>query len=80
MGAGGMVQFRMEVFNILNNPLFTLPSSTVFNPLRTTCPQGGCAIGAANTATTIALVPNGGRITSTAAASRQIQLAVKLIF
>jgi hypothetical protein len=55
LGEAGMVEFRGEVFNILNHANFALPNRTVF---------------ASNT----------GQILSTLGTSRQIQLALKILF
>jgi hypothetical protein len=57
------VQFRAEVFNILNHTNFSSPTDNldVFD-------QSGKAVGSA------------GLITSTQTSSRQIQLALKLIW
>jgi hypothetical protein len=69
LGEGGALQFRAEMFNILNHPVFALPDNLVFNanvtqegPLTTA--NGGTA----------------GVVSATAIAPRQIQLALKLIF
>ncbi len=60
------LQFRAEIFNILNHPNFGLPQQTaVFTQL----PNGG---GTAS--------PTAGQITNTNTSSRQIQLALKLTF
>jgi hypothetical protein len=54
------LQFRAEIFNILNHPNFAAPNDTVFS---------GTSFNA-----------SAGLITSTATNSRQIQLALKLMF
>jgi hypothetical protein len=64
LGESGMLQFRVEMFNFLNHPNFALPNNGEF---------------AANV-TQEAPISNAGQITATAAQSRQIQLALKLIF
>ena len=64
LGEGGMLEFRAEMFNFLNHPNFALPDNGVF---------------AANV-TQEAPLGTAGQVTATAAKSRQIQLALKLIF
>ena len=60
----GKLEFRAEVFNILNRPNFSPPNQTVFAGVQNVeSPLTGAAT-----------------ITSTATASRQIQFALKLIF
>jgi hypothetical protein len=59
------IQFRAEVFNILNHPNFGLPNNSVFV-------QG--TNGGANPN------PNAGRITNIVGTSRQIQFGLKLVF
>ena len=62
LGEGGNVQFRAEVFNILNHANFSRPNTGLFSAPSAT------ALGTA------------GQITSTDTASRQIQLALKVIW
>ena len=70
LGEGGMLQFRAEMFNLLNRTNFSLPNSgAVFT---------GTVTDAAGA--TEAPVNNVGQIKSTATTSRQIQLALKIIF
>jgi len=70
MGEQGSVQFRMEIFNILNHSNFGMPASaTVFNGATS-------VLGAYQQAP----LPGVGQITTTATTSRQIQFALKLIF
>ncbi len=64
LGSGGQVQFRLEVFNILNRANFAVPDRTVF------------AAAAANEAP----IATAGRITRTVTSSRQMQLGVKVLF
>jgi hypothetical protein len=64
LGEGGKVEFRAEFFNILNHPNFALPGRIVFS---------GKASGESPLTTA-------GQITSTSATSRQIQLALKILF
>jgi hypothetical protein len=88
LGEAGMIEFRAELFNILNHPNFNLPTG----PGITAASAGGCPV-----ADTCPILPVGsgpvsgsvvapaaaGKITSTVgseADSRDIQLALKLIF
>jgi hypothetical protein len=66
-GLGGerTLQFRGEVFNLANHPLFSLPNATLNNI---------AASGVANTSSSF------GPISSTQGDSREIQLALKLLF
>ncbi len=59
------IQFRAEIFNILNHPNFAPPST----PTNTDIFDG-----------TGALNPVVGRLTSTTTTAREIQVAVKVIF
>ena len=72
LGENGKLQFRAEIFNILNHANFdALDTNTgrVFTGTLTD-PAGA----------TEAPVANVGKITATATSSRQIQLALKLLF
>jgi hypothetical protein len=64
LGEGGRLEFRAEFFNILNHANFGQPNRTVF----------------AGTAATEAPLATAGVINNTATPSRQIQLALKLLF
>ncbi len=64
LGAGGQVQFRFEVFNVLNRANFATPDRVVF------------AAAAANEAP----LATAGRITRTITSARQLQFGVKLLF
>jgi hypothetical protein len=69
LGEAGKLEFRAEVFNILNRANFLIPARIVYagNPVPP--------------ATTQAPLANAGVITSTGSAtSRQVQLALKIIF
>jgi hypothetical protein len=64
LGENGKLQFRTEVFNLLNRANFSTPNRTVFaavqnveNPL-----------------------PNAGTITETITSARQVQFALKVLF
>jgi hypothetical protein len=86
LGEAGNIQFRAEVFNIINHPNFAQPSREVFDgatTVGTSCPISGCPAG------TQAPQPGIGLITSTASGtastaasgnSRQIQFGLKLAF
>jgi hypothetical protein len=70
LGEQGLVEFRTEIFNILNHTNLGMPvSATVFNGATS-------ALGAYQQAP----LPGVGQITTTATTSRQIQFALKLIF
>ena len=71
LGENAKVQFRLEIFNILNHANFSLPSTIgrVFTGALTD-PAGASE----------APIPNVGKIQTTATSSRQIQLALKLLF
>ena len=64
LGAGGQVQFRLEVFNLFNRPNFATPDRTIF---------------AAATPNEAPLA-TAGRINRTITSSRQVQLGVKVLF
>ena len=64
LGEAGKLEFRAEIFNILNRPNFSFPSRNVF----------------AGTADVQAPIATVGQITSTVTNARQIQLALKLLF
>jgi hypothetical protein len=69
-GREGSVEFRAEIFNILNHTNFGMPASgTVFN--------GAASVLGAYQQAPLAGV---GQITTTVTTSRQIQFALKLIF
>jgi hypothetical protein len=69
-GREGSVEFRAEIFNILNHTNFGMPASgTVFN--------GATSVPGAYQQAPLAGV---GQITTTVTTSRQIQFALKLIF
>jgi len=70
LGEGGKLEFRAEIFNILNHANFLTPSSSSASP-------SAVFVGAADVENPIA---NVGRITATATASRQIQLALRIVF
>jgi hypothetical protein len=70
LGQQGSIQFRTEIFNILNHTNLGMPASaTVFS--------GATSVLGAYEQAPLAGV---GQITTTATTSRQIQFAIKLIF
>jgi len=70
LGEQGIIQFRTEIFNILNHANFGMPASaTVFSGATS-------VLGAYQQAP----LPGVGQITTTVTTSRQIQFALKLIF
>lgn len=68
---GSTVEFRAEIFNILNHPNFGMPNSTIFKGTISSKTLGP-----------FSAAPNGtaGQITSVSGSPRQVQLALKLIF
>ena len=64
LGESGKLEFRAEFFNILNRVNFAVPNRTVF----------------AASADVQAPLATAGQITSTVGTSRQIQLALKILF
>jgi hypothetical protein len=60
------LQFRAEIFNLLNHTNFNTPNLIVFTPPTTTNPSG--------------LSGTAGAITSTSSSSRQVQFGLKLLW
>jgi hypothetical protein len=69
LGEQGSVQFRAEFFNILNRANFGFPSTSTYS-------GSPSDVGANSEAPS----SSAGRITTTSTTSRQIQLALKIIF
>jgi hypothetical protein len=69
LGESAKVQFRVEIFNILNHANFATPSGRIFTGALTD-PAGASE----------APIPNVAKIQTTATSSRQIQLALKILF
>jgi hypothetical protein len=79
LGEQGNLEFRAEIFNLLNRANFGAPNNVVFTGNTSIATQaGGNVEGPANFASN----PFGtvGQITTTSTTSRQIQLALKVIF
>jgi hypothetical protein len=64
LGESAGIQFRAEIFNILNHPSFGIPDRTVYTGSASSEPA----------------LSDAGRITSTFSESREIQFALKFIF
>ncbi|MBI2817200.1 MAG: TonB-dependent receptor [Acidobacteria bacterium] len=64
LGEGGKLEFRAEIFNILNRVNFSFPGTIAFAGARDGEPR----------------LPTAGIITSTVTTSRQVQFALKLLF
>jgi hypothetical protein len=69
LGEAGMVEFRGEIFNILNHPNFAMPNGTVFSGK--VSDYGSYSESPSSSA---------GVVSSTVTTSRQIQFALKFIF
>jgi len=71
LGENTKLQFRAEIFNLLNHANFSIPASIGRVFVGTLTDPAGASE---------APIPNVGKITTTATSSRQIQLALKVIF
>ena len=76
LGEKGAVQFRAEFFNFLNRANFGPPNGTVFTGTASHLPYSEVSAGITSTNP----IGSAGQITTTSTASRQIQLALKLVF
>ena len=87
LGEAGMVEFRVEVFNPLNRPNFSLPGNLVYSPStanQESTPNNGAAqLTGASALKPFSgagqILPANGNL-GTVTTSRQIQFALKLIF
>ena len=68
LGEGTKLQFRAEVFNLLNHPFYSFPSRIVY---------AGTAAGSGYVEPALS---SAGVITSILGTARQLQLALKLVF
>jgi hypothetical protein len=74
LSEGWAVQFRGELFNILNRANFAYPNTIVFG-------ANNCTTGANRfTCSANSISSSAGAITATSTTSRQIQFALKLLF
>jgi hypothetical protein len=83
LGEQGNLQFRAEVFNFMNHANFGIPNGTAFAGTLTNTAAGGNAGGniqAPVGASASNPLGTAGQITTTATNSRQIQLALKIMF
>jgi hypothetical protein len=91
LGEQGNLEFRAEFFNLMNHANFGIPNNTVFagsTSLNSYTPLGGsstsctgsCPLQAPVGASPSNPLGTAGQITTTSTNSRQIQLALKLIF
>jgi len=83
LGEQGNLQFRAEFFNLMNHANFGIPNGTAFGGTLTNTAAGGNAGGniqAPVGASASNPLGTAGQITTTATNSRQIQLALKIMF
>lgn len=85
LGEAGGLEFRAEIFNILNHPNFGLPTRTAYAGTLPASTNTAVANGSAETLlekpfTGAGLITSTGSQVGTVGNSRQVQLALKLIF
>jgi hypothetical protein len=83
LGEAGEIQFRAELFNVLNHPNFGMPgavtaSTSVLINNSTTAPAGQVQLPTAGTA--FSALPSAAACLFTSTSSRQVQLALKFLF
>jgi hypothetical protein len=79
LGEGGGLEFRAEIFNVLNHANFALPSRTVYSGTLPASSNKAVANGLAETQLE-APFTGAGLISATVSNSRQVQLALKVLF
>jgi hypothetical protein len=82
LGEQGTVQFRAEMFNILNHANFAAPSGTLTlqNSISSTAIAQVADAQYGIPGSQLAVAPSFGAVTRTTTKSRQVQLALKIIF
>ena len=89
LGEQGNLQFRVEFFNLLNHPNWLAPSGVMWAGAPSGTTVGTAASGQFGSGTGVNAVPilhdsagnlTAGQITGTSNKSRQIQLALKVVF
>jgi len=86
LGEAGNIQFRTEIFNIMNHPNFAQPQREVFAGTLTdgpNCALSGCPIGTEavqSNVGTISTTSSGTASTAASGNSRQIQFGLKIVF
>jgi hypothetical protein len=80
LGEAGNIEFRAEVFNLMNHANFANPGTTVFSPGGAVSSFPAGQIGTTVAGIALPAFSTAGNITSTVTNSRQIQFAVKILF